>query len=225
MDMSGMDMGSDHSHHSDSMGMNMYFVTHYKDYPVMFRHLVAHGPGGAFGIFCVLFFGAFLLRGVSFLSLYLEQSVFKTQSANINIVIEEEDNCACDDADYSSNGKNSIEPQEETVNGIITTTTKRNTVIKKTTIKNAASQPKQRSVLAQLFAPTWGEVYKDIIRLVVYFVQAMLSFALMIAAMSYIILYFFAICLGIAFGEVFFNRLRIAMGLNNNLSGVCGNLH
>ncbi|GMF05527.1 unnamed protein product [Ambrosiozyma monospora] len=79
-------------------------------------------------------------------------------------------------------------------------------------------------MLRQLFFPGLAESGKDIIRLLIAFVSAMFGYALMLAAMSFVILYFFAACLGIAFGEVFFNRLSIVLGINKN-SALCGALH
>lgn len=273
-DMSSMDMSSS-SDSMDMSGMNMYFTTHYDNYPVIFKTLKASNGAAAFGIFCILFFGAFALRGFSFLSLYLEQKIWRTQSVNITI-----DECECDDppedfkeevyenkekgsgsfsaTNTNSNANNNAhaaggccggggaaaaaaaaaDASEDADNApapvttvhtrnrdIVVTDPKRVKVhTHKHTLPNGKAR-KPRSVLAQLFAPGLNEVYRDLIRLVIYFVTAMFSFVLMIAAMSYVLLYFFAICLGLAFGEMFFNRLRIATGLNDNINGVCGNLH
>ncbi|KAG5355287.1 Copper transport protein [Yarrowia sp. C11] len=48
---------------------------------------------------------------------------------------------------------------------------------------------------------------RDIIRVTVAFTYYMIGYALMLSAMSYVLVYFFAICLGLAFGEIFFNNV------------------
>ncbi|GME84894.1 unnamed protein product [Ambrosiozyma monospora] len=190
MDMSGMDMSSDSG---DTMMMNSYLVTTYSNYPVVFKTLKAHSGGAAFGVFCAIFFSAFFLRGLFFLSAYLEQKVFHNYTNAV--LVQEVDNCACD-------------PESEDEKSPF----------------GALKRKGQASMLRQLFFPGLAESGKDIIRLLIAFVSAMFGYALMLAAMSFVILYFFAACLGIAFGEVFFNRLSIVLGINKN-SALCGALH
>lgn len=48
---------------------------------------------------------------------------------------------------------------------------------------------------------------RDPIRVVIAFTYYVIGYALMLSAMSYVLLYFFAICLGLAFGELFFNNI------------------
>ncbi|GMM34374.1 high-affinity Cu transporter [Saccharomycopsis crataegensis] len=236
MDMSGMDMSG-----MDMSSMNTYFTDSYLDYPILFKTLKAKDEGAAFGIFCILFFAAFALRGLNFLIIYLEQKVWKTSSTDINITIEEEENCACDaEEDIGSDEKHSRDESEKHGDQPVVSTTAPNghvtlnatTTNNKATVKNAHitnnvnRRQSNRSPLAQLFAPSWGEIYKDIIRLVLHFLSAMFSFALMLATMSFILVYFFAICLGVAFGEVFFNRLRIVLEMDDNMGGIlCSDLH
>lgn len=80
------------------------------------------------------------------------------------------------------------------------------------------------SVLKQLFWTSRKDLLHDVIRLVLAFTIVMFGYAIMLAAMSFVILYFFAICLGLAFGEVFFNRLAVILDINKSF-GACSGLH
>ncbi|KAG7757647.1 hypothetical protein KL911_000623 [Ogataea haglerorum] len=188
---SSMDMNM-----SMDMEMNYYLTTHYNHYPVIFHNLRASSGAGAFGIFCVLFFGAIFFRGLFFLSAYLEQRVF--HNLTNAVLIEEIDNCACvpeeDQKHLPSGGTLSVK---------------------------SLSLGK---IISQTFCPGLGELKRDFIRLLIAFTATMFGYALMLAAMSFVLLYFFAICLGMAFGEILFNRLSIVLGINKN-SSLCGSLH
>ncbi|QOU21959.1 hypothetical protein BRETT_002123 [Brettanomyces bruxellensis] len=174
------------------MDMNTYLVTDYSDYPVIFKNLKASSKAAAFGIFCVLFFAAFVFRGLAFLNAYLEQRVFHNYT---NAVIVQNDPCACDpDSELDQKGDDNA---VSTVGG---------------THKSFGR------ILKELFMPGMREWKKDLVRLIIAFVSAMIGYGLMLAAMSFVVLYFFAICLGLAFSEVFFNRLGIAMGINRAAS-------
>ncbi|AOW03153.1 uncharacterized protein YALI1_C28396g [Yarrowia lipolytica] len=48
---------------------------------------------------------------------------------------------------------------------------------------------------------------RDLIRVTVAFTYYMIGYALMLSAMSYVLVYFFGICLGLAFGEILFNNV------------------
>lgn len=83
---------------------------------------------------------------------------------------------------------------------------------------------KDRSVLAKFFDISATSVYRDLIRLVLTFVSVMLSYALMLAAMSFVLVYFFAIILGYSFGEIFFLRLSKVVNIDPKKS-ICSDLH
>lgn len=178
---------SDSTANMGSMLMNLYLTKEYSHYPVIFETLQAQSKKGAFGIFCVLFFGGFAFRGCLFLLSYLEREVFDTCGS-------------CDNPQPIKGGCSACAgaSQEE------------------------APQPFQITSYSQrmihhlkgLFAPGKVGLFEDFIRLAIAFVATMIGYALMLAAMTFIILYFFAICLGLSFGEVFFNRLGIVLGLN-----------
>lgn len=65
---------------------------------------------------------------------------------------------------------------------------------------------------------------RDVIRLLLAFTIVMFGYAIMLAAMSFVLTYFFAICLGLAFADVFFNRLAIILDINKN-AGTCSSFH
>jgi copper transporter 1 len=171
-----MDMSSDM--------MNSHLTTNYAGYSVVFDTLKAANGGAAFGIFCVLFFTAFIFRGLAFLGAYIEQRVFVPSSLRDDDETSHEEDIeekCCGPADSSH--------------------------------ENTTDLIKERSTLAKFFHFTPQSLYRDFIRLILVFVSTMIGYALMLAVMSFILLYFFAVILGIAFGEIFFLRLSIVMGM------------
>lgn len=112
-----------------------------------------------------------------------------------NTIIVEED-CACDPED----DKQSPQPS------------------------SGAIHPPFGTVLKKLCWMGPREFMHDIIRLLLSFTIVMFGYAIMLAAMSFVILYFFAICLGLSFGEIFFNRLAIILNINKSF-GACSGLH
>lgn len=184
------------------MSMNSYLTTHYDGYPVVFKTLKASSGGAAFGIFCVLFFTAFAFRGLTFLSAYVEQKVFRDIKP---FDLSENDSSATAQKTDMHESNRSTDVESDTNNRK----------------KHCA---KERSVIAKFFAVTPTSLYRDFIRLIIAFVAAMFGYAIMLAAMSFVILYFFAIVLGLAFGEVFFFRLSLVMEINQSNS-ICESLH
>lgn len=205
--MSGMDM-SGSSGSSDTMSMNMWLTTSYKHSPVIFKQLRATSAAGAFGIFCVLFFSAFAFRGLMFFSSYLEQAVFHNYS---NTIIVEEDNCACDGEDDLSSDPEA-KPHQST------------TGLGPGQSPIPVIQMSFFQIVKKMVFLTPTEMFQDFIRLLVALVIVIFGYALMLAAMSFVLTYFFAICLGLAFGEIFFNRLSIVLDINKTF-GACAGLH
>lgn len=194
--MGNMNMGGMDMSGDNAMSMNMWLTTRYKNTPVVFKTLTASTGAKAFGIFCVLFFSAFAFRGLMFLSSYLEQAVFHNYT---NAVIVEED-CGCDD-DLSDPESKPIATQRTNPNHL--------TFLQ---------------IMKKMFLLSPTEIFQDVIRLLLAFTIVMFGYALMLAAMSFVLIYFFAICLGLAFGEMFFNRLAIVLNINKTL-GACAGLH
>lgn len=67
--------------------------------------------------------------------------------------------------------------------------------------------------------PLARALFRDFIRLLLCFLPELLSWAMMLVAMSFVLLYFFAVVFGMAFGRFFFeslsNRYNIRPGGNN----------
>ena len=195
MDMASSTSSSmDMDHGSMDMSMNSYMTINYDSYPVVFKTLTASSGGAAFGIFCVLFFSAFFYRGLAFLAAYLEQRVFKTEVPCQNND-DTDTEAKCCDVDVPVSNNPEI-----------------------------ANSEKDRSVLAKFFHFTPQSLYRDFIRLIITFVSAMFGYALMLAVMSFVITYFFAVVLGMAFGEIFFLRLATVMGIRHT-GMFCSSLH
>lgn len=67
--------------------------------------------------------------------------------------------------------------------------------------------------------PLVKALFRDFIRLLLCFLPELLSWAMMLVAMSFVLTYFFAVVLGMSFGRFFFenlsNRLNLRPGGNN----------
>lgn len=185
MDMSSasstMDMDS-----MDSMGsMHMFFTTQYNDYPVLFKDLRANNAGQAFGIFLLLFVVAFLVRGIEFTRNYLEQVVWKTPSyvdchPGQAVVTPKAANCCSGDETDDSTAK--VDARINEVEGA-----------------HANARPSRLSLASRLV--------RNAIRLALCILPDLFGFALMLAAMTYTLTYFFAVVLGLGIGRFFFERL------------------
>ncbi|CCH45103.1 Copper transport protein CTR1 [Wickerhamomyces ciferrii] len=197
--MSGMDSmdGMDMD-----MSMNTFLTTKYSGYPVIFQTLKASNGASAFGIFCILFFTAFATRGLTFLGAYLQQKVFTPPKK----------------FDLSENHNHTTTINKSDINE------SSNTVDTESNESHTQKHLKNRSVLAQFLDITPTSIYRDFIRLLLAFLSAMFGYALMLAAMTFIIPYFFAIILGLSFGEVFFFRLASIMEINQSES-FCESFH
>lgn len=68
------------------------------------------------------------------------------------------------------------------------------------------------TVLKAVFFPGAKESAYDVVRLILYFLTALLGYCLMLGAMTYVLVYFFAVCLGLAFSDLFFFRWGRAKG-------------
>lgn len=187
----GMAMDHDHGDSHDDMGMaamHMYFTTQYKDYPVLFKTLTASNKGQAFGIFLLLFVVGFLTRGIEFMKNYLEQVVWKNPTyvechPGQETLTQAETSDCCGPVQTKKLSSDSEAAAE------ITTT----------------QPPPNLSVASSLF--------RNAIRLVLCILPDLFGFALMLAAMSYTLTYFFAVVLGLGVGRFVFERLSDRMNL------------
>ncbi|CAH2350380.1 copper transport protein Ctr1p [[Candida] railenensis] len=223
--MAGMDMASSTSSSmsmstssSDSMdmdmaSMHMYFTTDYNNYPVLFSTLKADTKAKAFGIFALLFFIAFTVRGIEFTRLYLEQKVWKnpaflggdcgaltTNESRSSLNRKTDASTAVMEAVGCCGGKESevsseeVEPLEGNIPG--------------------ARDPHRLRLASSLF--------RDCIRIVLCIIPDMFSFALMLATMSFCLVYFFAVVIGLGLGRFYFEKLSMKHNLRAVTSGYCG---
>lgn len=181
MDHSGMDhSGTGMSHMA---GMHMYFTTQFKDYPVLFSSLSASNKAQAFGIFVLLFAVAFFTRSLEFLRNYLEARVWRNPAyeapckPGAALSAPAAKSCCADDVASSTNEK----------------------------FSDNAVDREQTNPPAEL--PLATRMFRDTIRLFLCVVPDILSYALMLAAMTYTLTYFFAIAVGSGVGRFAFERL------------------
>lgn len=69
--------------------------------------------------------------------------------------------------------------------------------------------PKMPNFMFDLFCPSLTGILHDFIRALLTFCSTMLIYMLMLAAMSFVLTYVFAVITGLALAEVFFNRCKI----------------
>lgn len=208
MSSSTMDMGGmDHMDHS----MHMYFVGEYLNYPVLFKGLTASNGGQAFGIFLLLFVIGVFVRGLDFASKYLEQVVWQnpnyvdachTPSPNreANAPVVTDGNCCGDNA------------RNDTTADSIRKTNSSSLAIGQHEYEGpyATSQPSKLPMASMLF--------RNIIRLALCILPELFGFALMLAAMTFSALYFFAVVLGLGIGRFIFDRLSDRMNIRPSAS-------
>lgn len=223
--------------------MNMYFVEGYLDYPVLFKTLKAESGAAAFGIFCVVFFSCFAFRFCGWYRSYLEEKVWNesepysaldtccdeeggvSRSQQVETCCDtgkedccddpstqQEDCCAAGETCCDTAGKEDCcDPPESCCDTPVPAS------------KTTQSSGQQGSFWRRFLFPGRVALTHDVIRLVLSFLSAVFGYALMLVAMTYILLYFFAICLGLAFSDLFFFRLSRALDMTNSSSSkVCG---
>ena len=182
----------------DDMSMNMYFTGQYLHYPILFKQLYASNGGQAFGIFLLFFVAGILARGIDFLKNYLEQVVWENPSY-INKVL--------------------IKPSENSSNGVVEAYRSRNSKeiegIQSLSDKQGFEEPVVPKDKGLLFA---SRLFRNIIRLTLCFLSELLGFALMLAAMSFTILYFFAVVIGLSLGRFLFERLAEKFGIRPEMT-------
>lgn len=199
MDMSGMD-------HMESM--HMYFVGDYLNYPVLFKNLKASNGGQAFGIFLLLLVVGIFVRGLDFANKYLEQVVWQ----NPNYV----DTC---------HTPSPVSAPAATGGNCCGDNTRNDTTvdsIRKTNSSSLAVGQQEREVpyltSQSSSLPMASMLFRNIIRLALCILPELFGFALMLAAMTFSLLYFFAVVLGLGIGRFIFDRLSDRMHIRPNTS-------
>lgn len=215
--MGSMSMGSMSSNSSDMTmtGMNMYLTTDFMNYPVIFKGLQANTKAKAFGIFMLLFFIAFLLRGIEFLRLYLEQKVWKNPTYL--------GACAplhTNELRASFNRSVDIDPKAASC----CAPTKTNDVDSDVKLAESSIEPDQAMAHNPHKLRLASSLFRDFIRLILCILPDMFSFALMLAAMTFCVTYFFGVVIGLGFGRFFFEKLSDHHNLRAVTSGM-GSTH
>jgi len=202
---SGMDLDMD-----GMAAMHMYFTTQFKNYPVLFKLLSATTKAQAFGIFLLLFFVAFLNRGLEFARNYLEQVVWKNpayvechtgEDTGISAIKSTHSNAAPADAHACCGA-------EEDSDGSIGKSDSTNSGVRSIQPIEGAHHKERRNQL-----PLASRVFRDIIRLILCIVPDLFGYSLMLVAMTYTLTYFFAVVIGSGVGRFFFERLSDRMNL------------
>lgn len=189
------------SNTSSGMVMQMTFTNNFRDTSVLFEGLKASTKPQAFGIFCLFFFVAIILRGLIFVYVYIEQVIWRNPPENTPLSYKRTVDFGFDDEIQEP-----FDKQESTSNTMTTNSRELNST------SLFLSPKRKRSILLQMLYTNWKDFEKDIVRLILSFIIAILSYTLMLVIMTYVTCYFFAVVLGIAVGEIWFKRLeRILM--------------
>lgn len=202
MSSSTMDSGMDMSGMDHMEGMHMYFVGEWKNYPVLFKDLKASNGGQAFGIFLLLLVIGIFVRGLDFANRYLEQVVWK----NPNYI----DNChppkGVEPLPVSTG--NCCDTAGNTTSGSIRKADSSSLEVERPVQVGAYGAPSQNSQL-----PIASIFFRNVIRLALCILPELLGYALMLAAMTFSVLYFFGVVLGLGIGRFIFDRLSDRMHL------------
>ncbi|CAK7891832.1 copper transport protein Ctr1p [[Candida] anglica] len=222
--MSAMDHGSGGMDHGmDMVGMNMYFTTKYNNYPVMFKSLSADSKAKAFGIFVLLFALGFFLRGCEFYRNYLEQRVWKNP-AYVG---------SCPPVSRALSNKAALQEKAASANsgGCCTTTANESSSINKLshdiddtisagTGSETETQQQQQQQLPPRQLSLASSLFRDAIRLILCIIPDLFGYALMLAAMSFCLVYFFGVVLGLGVGRFVFEKLSDRTKLRAVTSGM-----
>ncbi|AGO10020.1 AaceriAAR030Wp [[Ashbya] aceris (nom. inval.)] len=179
-----------HEGHGDSSGghdmMNMYLGNNYKGYPVLFKNLKANNEAEVFGIFVLIVVACFAYKSLLFISWCLEvkwfKNVGKSQSSVDGSVSRGKDGDSASAEIYARD----LEHQNPLL-------------------------PTMPHFLFDIFAPTWKELLQDFVRLAITFLSTLIVYLLMLVAMTYVLAFIFAIALGLAGAEVFYNRCKLVL--------------
>ncbi|SCV03033.1 LAMI_0H04940g1_1 [Lachancea mirantina] len=208
--MDGMDMDM-------NMPMNSYLTPKFMNYPVLFQGLYASSKAQAFGIFVLIITACFTYKSILFLSWCLEVKWFKRKNPNGSPGQVAPYGTETDDSSSQLGPGNYMQDLEFQTRYL----------------------PKVPNIFVDFASPSSIEVLHDLVRLILTFVSTMIVYMLMLVAMSFVLTYVFAVILGLAWAEVFFNRWKLCliarwdlqreikrrMNCNGGASCKCGNHH
>ena len=187
------------------MSMHMWLTAEFEGYPVLFKSLIANTKAQAFGIFVLLFVVAFLTRMLEFVRNYLEEIVWKN-----NNFLESEQGIVQHNANLAM-VPSAAEPlatccMNAKENGNFEEHFKSCCSAKK--INNDAdssidkvNSPQIESIKPKGSISLASTIMRDIIRLALCIIPDLLAYSLMLVAMTYTLVYFFAVVIGSGIGR------------------------
>ena len=196
----GMDMMDSH------MAMNSYLTRKYDKYPVVFEKLYASTKAEAFGIFILIMAAAFCYKFLLFLNWTLEIHWFKkwnkTEKLQNALSLRNNNETGVDvggsdDSSFSFNDRKTEYYSDTT-----------QVYQDKNGLQLIQPLPKMPNLFFDIFAPNIYDLSHDFIRVIIIFLSTMIIYMLMLAAMSFVLTYVFAVVTGLSLSEVFFNRCK-----------------
>lgn len=195
---SSMSTGDSMDSMGEMMGMNYYLTRKYLKYPVVFQKLYAKNKRGAFGIFVLILAAAFVYKFLLFINWTLEIHWFKkwnkTRKRQSAMSLKENQGDTVSirsREDYDSDATEVYQDQ----NGL----------------QLATPLPQLPNLMFDIFAPNIVDLIHDFIRICIIFTSTMIIYMLMLASMSFVLTYVFAVITGLSLSEVFFNRCKMAL--------------
>lgn len=181
------------------MHMNYYLTREYLHYPVLFEKLYANDKKGAFGIFVLILAACFVYKLLLFVNWTLEIHWFKkwnkTRKVQTAMSIKEEVERDNNESVRNMDGYDSDSTVYQDQNGYQLT----------------SPLPTMPNLMFDIFGPNIVDLFHDFIRILLIFTSTMIIYMLMLAAMSFVLTYVFAVITGLACSEVFFNRCKMAL--------------
>ncbi|EMG45729.1 Copper transport protein, putative [Candida maltosa Xu316] len=209
-------MGSMGHEMGHAMSMNMWLTNSYLDYPVVFRGLKASNGGQAFGIFVLLFAVAFFARMLEFVRNYLEEVVWKN-----NNYLESEQGVSQHQPILATPPKSCCTNAKE--NGNAEEHAKTSSCCDPDSSVDKSLSPQSETIVPKREVSFASSIIRDMIRLVLCFVPDMLAYALMLAAMTFCLVYFFAVVAGSGIGRFTAERLMEHYRIKRTCSRSGGN--
>ncbi|CCK68425.1 high-affinity Cu transporter CTR1 KNAG_0A07730 [Huiozyma naganishii CBS 8797] len=197
--MSGMSNSSSDSMSGMSMHMNYYLTRKFEHYPVVFEKLYATHKRQAFGIFVLILAASFVYKFLLFVNWCLEVHWFKKwdtsmKSENLRSIVAGK-GAAVGMTEVSETDSSKSKESYVDSNGL----------------QMGSPLPQLPNLMFDIFAPNFIDLFHDSIRLLLIFTSTMIIYMLMLAAMSFVLTYVFAVIVGLTVSEVFFNRCKMAL--------------
>ncbi|CUM63821.1 uncharacterized protein PRCAT00001405001 [Priceomyces carsonii] len=207
------DMPSSEENATDrTNSMRLTFTNDFENVPVLFNGFFARTKSQAFGIFCLIFFTAFLFRTFIFIYIYVEEGAWKIATKLQNPKPKETVQFGFDDEkDPEVLCPNFAGPiyYKRSDDALSLSSSSPNSHI----LNN-----KQKVLWLLLFYTSWKEFERDFLRIILSFIIATLAYSLMLVVMTYVTCYFFATVLGLTCGEVWLKRLGRLLYSNGHMT-------